>query len=240
MRLRAGLSVIVYAAVLLYGCSPGRDTFSDAEARAWIEKYFDTLREQSFVIGEIAFVVNGEDHSKGRVLANYLWAYEAMAKAGVLAITEERDLTKNFGGWSDFFALSQTGVRRTATTSLTDRGKAIGKRQPVGGFEQLTIPLFRFETQDIVANDVVPSAVDAYRLVLATYAYGDRREFAEFLESSRGSSYGSQDRKLKVFLKFGPFEKAWNLVAVDHGSKGTDAFESDRVDNVLQRLKIGA
>jgi hypothetical protein len=237
MRFRAGLGLVI-CEVLLAGCSASRDSFSNAEARASIEKYWNTL-VPDFVLGQIVFVVDREDHSKGRVSLDDLWMYEDMVKAGVLSLTDERDLTKNFGGWNDFFALSQNGVRRTATTSLTDRGKAIGKPQPVGGFEQIAIPLFTYDTQDIVANDTVPSAVDTYRLVLATYAFGIRPEFGEVLKVHFGNG-PVRERRLKILLTFEPFEKKWDVVAADHFTTGAKGFDTDRVGRALQGLKVGS
>lgn len=108
----------------------------------------------------------------------------------------------------------------------------------MGGFEQLAIPLFAYEMQDIVANDSVPSSIDTYRLVLATYAFGFATQFGEVLKARLGDV--RRDRKLKMLLRFDPFEKKWNVVAADQGYKGVDKFDTDRVGNALQRLKAGS
>lgn len=95
-------------------------------------------------------------------------AYRAFADAGLIDITNERDLTAAFTGWDDFFVLTQAGVRRTAIVTLTADGKASSFVQPMEASMSIDGPtrpmakvtIGRYDVRDIVENELLQITAD--------------------------------------------------------------------------------
>jgi hypothetical protein len=189
------------------------------------------------MLGAVKFVAENPEMAKGRESVSEWPLYEAFAKRGIITLSDERDLTRNFGGWDDFFALSQSGVRRTATVRLSERGKAAGTVKRDGAFDVLWLKVATTKVETIIANGQESVGGDQYRVIMGTLTYDIPPDLAQVWEASRGWNH-VRDRRFKVLLKYDPFDKQWKMVAVDT-SKRTEDFATNNVGMALQSLKLG-
>jgi hypothetical protein len=98
--------VLTVGTVLLIGCSGGPDSLGNSAARALIEKAWNGP-DIGLLIGSVKFVADNPDNAEGRASLTELPLYKRFEELGVIAIANRRDLTRNFGGWNNFYALSQ-------------------------------------------------------------------------------------------------------------------------------------
>ena len=234
-RRQAGLLILVFALAWAGCASP--EHLSDSDARAVIERVWNAA-DVGLVLGDIMFVSGNADTSKGRDSITEWPLYEAFARNGVLSVRNVRDLTGQFTGWNDFFALTQSGVRKTATIAATDQGKARGTLKHVGAFDELWIKVASTTVESIAANDEDIVGTDKYRVIVGTHTYSVPDEMSAAFEAARGWDH-VKERRFKVLLKFDPIDKDWKFVAADIG-KRSDDFRTNQVGQTLQALKMGA
>ena len=180
------------------------------------------------VLGEVKFVDGMTDLSGNRVALRLLPLYRAFAQKGFISLSDERDLTSNFGGWDDWFQLSQAGVRRTAKVVLTDAGRAAGDLKESGSRQVLWVGLGRAEVSEIVADDSMNSGVDRYRIVMGLHTF----DIPEDLRAAYQQAVDTlgQERRFKALLKYDPFEKQWRIEAADYSNRHDD-FATHTVDD---------
>lgn len=223
--------------VLPENTAPRADPLGNGEARTVIETAWNKAGVE-LMLGEVKFVAENLDQGKGREGIEMWPLYQAFAKSGVIAISNEKDLTKNFGGWNDWFSLTQSGVRRTATIRLGERGKAGGTVKRIGDFDLLLMKVATTKVESIVANDEVLVGTDQYRVVLGTFTSDVRAEMSAAFERYRDRNKFLREGRFKILLKYDPFDKQWRMVTQDFG-KRTEDFRSNTVGRTIQSLKLG-
>lgn len=230
----------VAAVGLLLSCSGSRETGNNSQMKAAIESAWNATN-LGFVTGEVRFIDVGmagrrPDASKGEDALSELPLYRAFAAKGLLKITAERDLTSRFSGWNDWFELTQSGVRRTARITLTEKGRQTGEVRKVGDVEELFLRLGEAKIEDIVANDALVLGADRYRVVLGTHTFDIPEDVAAAYVQARNDRLG-RERRFKALLKYDPFEKEWKFLGADLGPR-TGVFETDHVDTALAMLRL--
>jgi hypothetical protein len=237
MRIRQGLRLIgmLVSAVALSHCSRPYSLGND-EARTLIETLWNQP-DVGLVLGNVKFVAEDPDTSKGRESIQEWPLYKASAKSGVITIANEKDLTNSYSA-NDWFNLTQSGIRKTATIGLTERGRAGGIAKKKGNFDELFVKVANTKIESIVGNDEEVVGTDRYRVVLGTHTYDVPEEMSGVFEASRGWDH-VRERRFKVLLKYDPFDKQWKVVAADI-SKRTEDFRSNNVGRALQALKLGS
>lgn len=174
---------IVVSAVALSYCSRS-DALGDGEARNLIENLWNKP-DVGLMLGEVKFVAENPDAAKGRESISEWPLYQAFAKKGVITIGNVKDLTQNFSGWNDWFSLTQSGVRKTATIKLTEGGGKAGTIKHNGDFDELFTKVATIKIESIVSNDEEVVGTDRYRVVLGTYTYDVPDEMSAAFESPR-------------------------------------------------------
>src|SRR5688572_16869154 len=88
-------------------CSP-TGKLTDSAAAKELTRYFERGWYEDVLLGDVKFYgQTARKLEQGLVPEDELPLYRAVAAAGWIVIANERDLTENFGSWSDFFALTQ-------------------------------------------------------------------------------------------------------------------------------------
>ncbi len=238
-------SLAALAILLLLGCSSRNAPSGDSEVRAAIESMFNEP-DVGVGIGDIGFGTGRSDIRKSQDQLSELPIYRALAAKGLISIANERDLTSNFGGWGDWFALTQDGIKRTATVSIEDEnlkqlppckaeGGNVNCRVRFDGVDQLWLRIGKSKIQDIVANDSVLIGATRYRVVMGTHTYEVPPDLQAAMDSARGAM--GRERRFKVLLEYDPFVKRFKLVALDLAERSKD-FSSSSVDDLLAQLRL--
>jgi hypothetical protein len=234
-------AVWLIAALALPGCSGGPDAGTTSQMKAAIEPAWNGMNF-GLVTGDVRFIQVGglgggtPQASKGEDAVNELPLYRAFAANGLITITDERDLTSGFTGWGDWFQLTQSGVRRTAKITLTEKGKQSGEVKKTGNVDELWLRVGTAKIEDIVANDALTIGADRYRVVQGTHTFDIPQDVAAAYAEARGDRLG-RERRFKALLKYDPFEKKWMYLGADLGPR-TGAFPTVHVDQALAKLRL--
>ena len=197
------------------------------------------------ILGGVKFKSDSPFESHGTANAskgieNYqeLPIYEAFAREGIISMTQ-RDLSKDFTGFGDFFELSQNGIRKTAQVTLTEKGRASGAIQKFGETSVLTLKPVTYKVSRIVADESVNTVAYKLRIVQGVQEI----QIPEFLREAWAKVYGysAGERKFKVLLKFDPFDEKWKVFvdgseAVQDFAAVNAEFNTHNVDQVLFML----
>lgn len=234
----AVVSLIAVGALL--SCSGANETGSDREMKAAIESAWNGPA-LGLVTGEVRFIGGGflgrqPDVSKREDALSELPLYRAFSARGFITVTDERDLTSGFTGWDDWLQLTQSGVRRTARVTLTDRGRHSGNVETVGDVEVLRLRVGTAKIEEIVANDLLEIGADRYRVVLGTHTFDIPEDIAQAYAEARGDQLG-RERRFKALLKYDPFEETWTYLGADLGPRA-GSFATDHVDQALAQLRL--
>lgn len=233
--------VWLFAMLTLSACSGGPDAGTISQMKTAIESEWNRTN-LGLVIGDVRFVQVGglgggtPEPSKGEDALSELPLYRAFAAEGLITITDERDLTNGFSGWSDWFQLTQSGVRRTAKIALTGKGMQSGEVKKAGNVDELWLRVGTAKIEDIVANDSLTIGTDHYRVVQGTHTFEIPQNLAAAYAEARGDRLG-RERRFKALLKYDPFEKKWLYLEADQGPR-TGAFTTERVDQALAALRL--
>lgn len=227
------IGIVLLGSVL--GCSAGHESLGDSGARDALESQWNQPIV-GLLLGNVRFVAGQGESAKGRDKLSELPLYRAFASKGLITISDERDLTQNFGGWNDWFQLTQDGVRRTATIVVTDRGRSQGTVKHIGDFDELWLNVSRTKIDAIVANDTLSIAADRYRVIQGTRTVDLPDDLVPALDSARGATI--REGRFKALLKLDPFDKRWKLVAQDL-SKRSELFVTSIVDQCIGLLRSG-
>lgn len=234
MRLFPSPGIAVAALFFTIACGGERqqidDTRSAIEAR-WNSPLTLATGELRFIGGALSNHV--PDEKKGEVPLDVLPLYKAAESQGLIRIVDERDLTGEFTGWSDFYQLSQIGVQKTARMELTPRGR----EHPVevrAGREYLRISVWRAAVTEIVANDSMRIGADRYQLVLGYSTAEIDPNYRDALRAV-GDTFG-RDRRFRALLRYDAFAKRWSYLVADLASRSA-GFPTAYVDQVLAMLR---
>lgn len=226
-------------AFVLTACSDREGSFSNTEAKTTLEALWNEP-DVGLWLGDVKFMDDnllGSDRqwSSGETLLLDLPFYKAFASRGVITMADERDLSDRFTDWNDWFQLTQSGVRRTATVSISDHGRPNGEIRMVGNHEKLLLKGSRTRIEEIVANDSVVLGADRYRVVMGTHTHEIPADLRDAFAQVRGDS--SRVGRFKVLLKYDPFNKAWSAIARDVANRHED-FHTANVDRFIARLRL--
>ncbi|MGK2962003.1 MAG: ankyrin repeat domain-containing protein [Gemmatimonadaceae bacterium] len=163
--------------------------------------------------------------------------YRALAAEGYLTISDERSLTGAFTGWGDFYQLTQRGVQRTASISVTEKGRENGELRSVGQIEVAFFSIGSAQIEEIVANDTLTIGADRYRVVLGTHTFEPVPWLREALREARNDTL-PRERRFKALLKYDAFSKTWGYLVSDIGSRAV-GFATSEVDQAIAFLRLG-
>jgi len=232
--LRAKFSVILLAAMSGTGCSDGPTRLGNASAMAVINEGWKDDGKISFLLGPVRFRRDSWQYADGTALLTHYPCYQAAAQAGLLTLSDERDLTRNFGNWNDFWALTQNGINRLATTTLTDDGKSKATIIKAGGREFAAIQFGTYTVERIVSNEPLDSKTDRYRVVLGTHVFDLRPEMKQLWIDCGHQAH--TDRRFRVLVKYDPFDSRWKYQVSDVEARERD-FSTNNVPNAIAALR---
>lgn len=218
-------------AVSLAACSSdGPNSLRDSSAMAVLQEDAWSRDIRAFKLGAVQFRRGDPDGPPYAM-------YRELAERGLLHLENERDLSAGFTGWNDFFALTQAGVQRTATVSLTPEGKRIGSHQNAGSAnEHVTFLFSRNEVEKVVSNEGLDINGDKYRVIQGTYNLEPTSDLFIAVMESFGVDM-SRERRFRALLKYDVFDTKWKLQVSDDGLREGD-FWSQRVPSALAELRL--
>ena len=220
----------------LVACSSdGPSNLRDGTAKSVLqEAWKEELRV--FKLGSIQFR-RGNSSGPGYDMLSSYPRYRALANKGLLKLENDRDLSGNFTGWNDFFALTQSGVQRTSTVVLTPEGAKIGTVHQVANTEGkfVTFIFGGYRIEKIVSNEAVDMNGDKYRVVLGTHVFEVRPEFLDVMTQAGEPTF--RDRRFRALLKYDAFDSKWKLQISDVGPRDVD-FQSQNVPTRLAQLRL--
>lgn len=219
-------------------CSDNALSFGNGEATKTIESLWNG-EDVSLWIGEVLFV--GPDFTSrpqwaaGDANLAELPMYRAFASRGLITLANDKDFSSEYHR-SDWYRLIDKGVKRTATVSLTDLGRATGEIKILGDREILSIKVSTIRIDEIVANDSIVVGADRYRVILGTRTVDIPADFQDALNQATGDSIGRLQR-FKILLKYDPFDTTWKISRTDIANRRED-FRTANVDNRIAQLRF--
>lgn len=231
-RWQAGLFALCMAAC----SSDGPSNLRDGTAASILQAAWNKNDGQLILLGSIQFR-RGNSSGPGFDMFSKYPVYRALASKGLLKLENERDLSGNFTGWNDFFALTQAGVQRTATVVLTPEGAQLGTVQPVGntGEKFVTFVYGGYQIEKIVSNEAVDVNGEKYRVVMGTHVFEPKPQFLDAMAASGEPTF--RDRRFRALLKYDVFESKWKQQIVDVGARESD-FQTQNVPTTLAQLRL--
>ena len=230
MPTRARLLVLPML-VALTACPSKPGSLSNSEAKKQIEAIWN-VPDVGLVLGQIKFVdVNflhrAAEASRGEDVWSELRLYHAFVDKGLIAVGDERELGGN--------QARETGVWKTASVAITDKGRSAGEVKKAGNFEELWLTVGHSKIVNIVTNDSIVIGANRYRVVMGTHTF----DVPDDLRAAFGEARPSvgRERKFKVLLNYDPFKNSWGLGAMDMAPQAGE-FQSSNVDNRLAQLRL--
>lgn len=236
MRRYVKLLVVLLPLGSFAACSSDSPTnLTDGTAAAVLQEAWKE-EVKLFLLGPIQFR-RGNSSGPGYAMLSDYPLYRSVTEKGLLRLDDERDLSGSFTGWNDFFALTQSGVQRTATVALTDQGAKLGSVRKVGDTERefVTFVVGTYRIDKIVSNEAVDLNGEKFRVVLGTHFFDVKTEYGDALAAAKVPTY--RDRRFRALLKYDAFESKWKLRVADVGPREVD-FQSQNVPTTLAQLRL--
>lgn len=223
--------VLLSAVLSLSACASDSATnLRNSTAATVVQEYLNAYDLLLVKLGQVEFR-RGNESGPGFDRLDTYPMYKAVEKMGLVKIENDRDLTGQFSGWNDFMALTQKGVQRLATISLTTEGQRTGNVRDhfvtfVGG---------SYVVENIVSNEAVESTGEKYRVVSATYRLDLKPEWREAWVAEGHGDY--PDRRIRILLQYDQFAAKWGPTTIfDRGPREL-GFSSEAVPRALARLR---
>ena len=143
-------------------------------------------------------------------------------------VREQKNLTKQMGGWDDWLKLTQQGVGMEIQITLTEKGKKldVSKDPSYARFKSGS-----FRIMSVASNEELQKDFDRYRLVTGLHR-------AEWTEESKqvlrllGRPLPSESRKFRALFKFDRLAGGWKFITADNAG-ANEEFPSNYVQKAL-------
>lgn len=237
--MRAGrmAAIFVTLGLGLGGCSSGGpQNLRDSTAATLIQNYLDGYDVIVANLGVVEFRRGNVSSGTFDRYAMYPM-YQSLAAMGLIRLEDERDLASGFTGWGDFLALSQNGVQRVATVTLTPQGERTGTVRNVQNSDRRFVVFVggNYTVDDVVSNDEISANADKYRVILATCRLQVKLGWDDVWAKRGRPAY--QDRRTRILLKYDAFQQSWQPTGIFDIGPRDAAFESEDVPAALARLR---
>jgi hypothetical protein len=226
MNLRLSTTVIILFACCC--CGQTSQTLSDGEAKIRIEKYWEAGDLLMFPLGQLT-VIGGLGVSPDRKIAESkreldrggFVSMQIFEQMGIVAISQQEDLTKRFTTWENWLSMTQNGVQARiiakpgpqAGACHCDEQQQAAAMKVYGDTNVLCISKGHATIEKIVQNEARTVGVDHYRAVLGTHVWTASPIMQEFYR--RAGQPQKAERKFMAALKYDPFDSEWHVVAQD-------------------------
>jgi hypothetical protein len=228
---------LLMLAVSLGGCSPDSATnLRDATASAVVQDYLNRYDVILVSLGPMEFRRGNWSAADFAPVEKYEM-YKALASMGLIKLDDERDLSAGFTGWSDWLVLTQNGVQRTATVSLTAEGGRAGEVSAVRNSDRQIVS-FRagsYVIDDVVSNEEASGGVDRYRIVQASYRLSIKQGWRDVWIKAGKAEF--PDGRVRIVLKYNPFDAKWQPTTIFDIGPMTGAFASENVPSGIASLR---
>jgi len=242
--------IIILTLVALFfstGAYSAEPSFTDKEAKAFIEKLWSNFRE-IIKLGSMTVVADeslgglGMSYPENKMTQNFYKIYQAYEKLGIIKISIVKRYDPGKGGWGDWIAYTTGGLRQKIFIEKTDLGEALAKR---GGFPQtfgedkdVDVLVIRqyisVKVDEIVKNEARQKGIDNYRIIMATLNTEWTPEYKRVVEMIGRKL--SEKRKVIMLIKFDPFSSTWKMVTFDVANRDED-FTTNHVSSALGEQK---
>jgi hypothetical protein len=229
-------SISIIGLLWTIGCagSGGQEESARSLLEAQLGRPDVTLRA-----GDVEFTVEAPGTDK-KVMVFRLWPlYERANELGLITLTNIRDLSKSNGDWSDWFAMSQRGIRLTTHVALEKDAirKATNLRPEIrseDGVEYLDLHVAKMTVQEIVQDEQQKLGTERYRVIQASYLYDVPDDWSQAFEKFEQWDHVRETR-LRDLFKYDMFNKKWAFFTADVGKRSMD-FPTNEVPRWLTSL----
>lgn len=207
-------ALLLLALLLASGISLAAEgkQLSDSEAKTVIEQGWSSGGFRVY-LGDFQVVDARPDLSKRRMAISEFKSYESWQDLGLIRITVNKELSKNFTGWDDWNRLFGEGVQMDAQIQATKEGAHMQVDQSGRGPSYLLIPSGTTTVEKIVRNEPIKIGVDDYRVVMGLHTTNHTQEAKYYLRKINAPS--AAEGKFQVLLKFDPFGSTWKILVKD-------------------------
>ena len=223
---------------LLQCTDRGDAVLTDREAVKAVEADWNFPRP-CVPLGQLHVVRHDPDLTSRRVDQEAWELLERFHRAGILAVTVEKDLTARFSGWSDWMSLTQSGVLRVVSVQVGPLADGMGRvttdNDRLKGTECFEYVLATFEVGEIVQNSAVEHPIDRLRVVAGFYTRTStptEQALAQAAAEGPVQPAVPQESRFRALLRYDPFDARWKVNAADTAPRDND-FQTSRVLSAL-------
>lgn len=226
---------IAASVFLAVACSRDPARLTDGAAADVFLSEYGKEHIQQITLGPLAFRTQDSESPADTSISVYP-LYQSFAKAGLIALENERDLSTGFSGWSDFLAQAQQGVQRVANVKLTEAGAKLGKLQDVriGDNSFVNFVVGEYEVEKIITNELIDINGEKYRVILGTHVFNVNPALSDAVAQTRIPT--DRDRRFRALLKYDAVTSKWKMEGADSSRRDTD-FSSKIVPAMVANLR---
>ena len=222
--------------VLIFSPAHASSEFTDAEAKRFLEHWYNTSCLRSIYLGNVILQAGEKDHDYPEEIrkrydysGEYVSHTSAMITSYMYAM-EERGIIEIERLWVD-----PSGKWQDSRVTLTRKGEALRKQAPQGDEDEhrVCVKLGTAGVKQVVRNEEVRKGLDVFRIVMAIYEMKWTPEHRLLVEMWHGRT-PSENRKVIALLKYDPFQSKWEMVTSDAANLDEE-FETNKVTTELER-----
>jgi hypothetical protein len=239
-----GFSLPALALVCFCTCSCGRLLPSEqSQVTRLIEDNWNGIGHYDiFPTGQVQIVRENWNLSKGQTSPDDVHGYEVLSQQKRINITSNIDLTSNRNfSWDNFYSLTQGGVIRRLTVTLTSPGdKALrcpdSLRKAYGTDNIICVDMGVGSIQEIVRSQKFQIGTAQAWLLMGNY----RWKWSDTERKIRDAQGKVTDENMKfmVIAQYEDFTKKWQLALIDYAPRTGQFAKQEQFDNVLRQAAI--